>query len=259
MTGGAVAFDRQNVLGASVHSVEYDDVVASVLRWSHDTRPASVCFCNVHSVVTARQDPEHAAALRAADLVTADGAPVALMLRLITGHPQARVSGPDVMWDVCERAAQEGLGVFFYGASKRTLDRLISRLKMAFPSLRIAGAIAPPFRPLTEQELKRDLDAINSSSAAILWVGLGCPKQEKWMHAHRAAIRPVMLGVGAAFDYHAGVLKRAPEWMRSAGLEWLHRLGSDPGRLWRRYLFSNAAFIYCAAKEILLRKSGTRG
>jgi N-acetylglucosaminyldiphosphoundecaprenol N-acetyl-beta-D-mannosaminyltransferase len=260
MSGGESVFPflRGNVLGAGVDLVGCEQVISSVLRWGREGRPAAVCFCNVHSVVTARQDPQHAAALRSADLVAPDGAPVALLLSLVTRRAQSRVSGPDVMWHVCERAAQEGLAVFFYGGSERTLDHLIARLRAEFPQLRIAGAISPPFRTLTEEEVERDLETINSSSAAILWVGLGCPKQEKWMYTHQRAIRPVMLGVGAAFEYQAGVLKRAPAWMRSAGLVWLHRLTKDPKRLWRRYLFTNTAFIACAARELVLTRFWTK-
>jgi N-acetylglucosaminyldiphosphoundecaprenol N-acetyl-beta-D-mannosaminyltransferase len=177
------------------------------------------------------------------------------MLRRL-GHPdQLRISGPDLMWQICEQAPASGVSCFLYGATDATLAKLTSALGQAFPELQIAGAYAPPFRALSEAEDLDVIDRINASGAGIVWVGLGCPKQELWMAAHRGRIQAVMLGVGAAFDFHSGVVKRAPPWMRRVGLEWLHRLCSNPGRLWKRYLVSNTLFVFAAIKQLLSRSN----
>jgi N-acetylglucosaminyldiphosphoundecaprenol N-acetyl-beta-D-mannosaminyltransferase len=155
------------------------------------------------------------------------------------------------MWKCCAGAAEEGLPIFLYGGTTMALQRLSAYLAREFPRLAIVGCYAPPFRPMTEAEDARVVDAIEHSGARVVFVGLGCPKQEVWMAAHRGRIRAVMIGVGAAFDYHAGVLRRAPRWMRNAGLEWLHRLASEPRRLWRRYFVTNTLFLAYLAGEML--------
>ena len=213
-----------------------------------------VCFTNAHSLVTARQDAELARALAEAQLCLPDGAPVAWMLGRLLGRAQPRVSGPDLMWAYLEQAAARGEPVFLYGGSPSTLAALQDRLERAFPHLPIAGAVSPPFRSLDSNEDEAIVERINASGARTVWVGLGCPKQELWMRAHLGRIRPVMLGVGAAFDFHAGCVARAPRWMRGAGLEWLHRLLQEPRRLWRRYLHTNAAFVVASAAQLLTRR-----
>jgi N-acetylglucosaminyldiphosphoundecaprenol N-acetyl-beta-D-mannosaminyltransferase len=197
------------------------------------------------------QDPSFAAVLRQADLATPDGAPVAWMLRRL-GHPgQERINGPDLMWRWCGTAAQQGASIFLLGSAAATLARLEERLRATWPQLRIAGSLSPPFRPLTPAEDAQVIERINTSGAGVVFVSLGCPKQERWMAEHRGAVRAVMIGVGAAFDFHAGTVSRAPVWMRQHGLEWLHRLLSEPRRLWRRYLFTNSAFTLAAIRQLL--------
>jgi N-acetylglucosaminyldiphosphoundecaprenol N-acetyl-beta-D-mannosaminyltransferase len=222
-----------------------------------------VYICNVHSVITARQDAEFSQIVHDADMATPDGAPVAWMLRRLGFTGQARINGPDLMWRFCETVGQPLLqnianiqadqrpSIYLYGGSETTLNLLQTRLMEHFPELTIAGAYSPPFRPLTDAEDTAVVEAINASGAGIVWVSLGCPKQEKWMAAHRGRIQAVMVGVGAAFDYHAGTLQRAPLWMQKAGLEWLHRLASEPRRLWRRYLVTNTLFVVGAVRQLL--------
>jgi N-acetylglucosaminyldiphosphoundecaprenol N-acetyl-beta-D-mannosaminyltransferase len=188
-----------------------------------------------------------------ADMATADGSPVAFVLRRLGHVRQTRVNGPDLMWRHCERAADLGLSIYLYGGSSATLHKLLIRIKSTFPRLKIAGAYSPPFRNLTADEEDAIVNEINASGAGVVWVGLGCPKQEIWMNRHRDRIHAVMVGVGAAFDYHAGVISRAPLWMRSAGLEWLHRLCSEPRRLWRRYLTTNSLFVWYAVCQFAKR------
>jgi N-acetylglucosaminyldiphosphoundecaprenol N-acetyl-beta-D-mannosaminyltransferase len=177
------------------------------------------------------------------------------MLRGLGFKGQRRINGPDLMLRYCEIASVRNESVFLFGSTEKTLRILQTRLHHRFPSLRIAGAISPPFRPLSEQEDAEIIAAINASGARTVWVSLGCPKQEKWMAAHRDRVRAVMVGVGAAFDYHAGTLKRAPSWMQNNGLEWLHRMALEPRRLTKRYLQTNSVFIVKAARQLMRERS----
>jgi N-acetylglucosaminyldiphosphoundecaprenol N-acetyl-beta-D-mannosaminyltransferase len=210
-----------------------------------------VCICNAHSVVTAAQDPNFRQAIAHADMATPDGAPVAWMLKRQGAVGQQRVSGPDLMLDYCAHIAESGESIYLYGSTESTLAALQRVLRARWPMLRIAGAESPPFRPLTPEEDAAVIQRINGSGAGTVWVSLGCPKQELWMAAHRGRVQAVMLGVGAAFDFHAGVVPRAPAWMRNNGLEWLHRLASEPSRLWKRYLLTNTSFVLGAARQLL--------
>ncbi|HZV97349.1 MAG TPA: WecB/TagA/CpsF family glycosyltransferase, partial [Methylophilaceae bacterium] len=164
---------------------------------------------------------------------------------------QERINGPDLMWKYCALAEQRRELIFFYGNTQETLDALVKKLKAAFPKLQIAGAYSPPFRTLTPQEDANIVTKINHSGARVVFVSLGCPKQELWMAEHRGRIHAVMIGVGAAFDYHAGTVKRAPLWMQRRGLEWLHRLCSEPRRLWKRYLVTNTLFMWGALWQLV--------
>jgi N-acetylglucosaminyldiphosphoundecaprenol N-acetyl-beta-D-mannosaminyltransferase len=211
----------------------------------------------VHSVVTARDDPLFREAINGADLSVPDGMPLAWALST-KAVPQERIYGPDLMWRVCERAAASRQPVFFYGSSSHVLRRLKERLAASLPALRIAGMIAPPYRAQTDAEDVEATNAINGSGAAIVFVGLGCPKQEMWMAQHRGRIRAVMIGVGAGFDFHAGTLKQAPAWMQNSGLEWLFRLTQEPRRLWRRYLYTNSVFLLSIARAALNRRKSRR-
>lgn len=253
MKTSAAARHVEQVVGTAIDVLDWDTALARLGTWSREHRSRVACICNAHSLVTARQDPAFAAALAQAELCTPDGAPVAWMLRRL-GHPaQPRINGPDLMWRYCAWAATQGESICLYGGTEATLSALKARLTAAHPGLRIAGAWAPPFRPLTAAEDQAVVDAINASGAGTVWVGLGCPKQELWMQAHRGRVQALMVGVGAAFDYHAGTATRAPLWMQRAGLEWLHRLASEPRRLWRRYLVTNTLFVLAALRQLLRR------
>lgn len=244
---------RLPVIGALIDVLTEDMAVRRVAAWAEARESRVVCICNAHSVVTASQDADFRAAVDTADMATPDGAPVAWMLRQQGASNQRRVSGPDLMLAYCAGAARTGESIFLYGSTAATLDALQTQLKKRWPTLKIAGAIAPPFRPMTSEEDTADVRQINASGAGTVWVSLGCPKQELWMAAHRGRVHAVMLGVGAAFDFHAGAVKRAPGWMRRGGLEWLHRLISEPRRLWRRYLVTNSAFVLGATRQLMQR------
>jgi N-acetylglucosaminyldiphosphoundecaprenol N-acetyl-beta-D-mannosaminyltransferase len=242
------------VLGVRIDPITWDDALQQLNIWASKNESRYVCVCNVHSVVTAGQDMEFDHIIEEADIVTPDGAPVAWMLNRF-GYPgQQRINGPDLMWRYCEQAATSGESIYLYGGTQRTLDILQQRLVQTFPGLRVAGAYSPPFRELMDEEDELVVARINASGAGTVWVSLGCPKQEKWMAAHRDRIQAVMIGVGAAFDYHAGTLNRAPKWMQNAGFEWLHRLISEPRRLWKRYLITNTVFVVLAARQLLFRR-----
>lgn len=186
-------------------------------------------------------------------MATPDGMPVVWMLRALGFSNQMRINGPDLLWKLCGLVHPKKVSVYFYGGSDRTINKLSSRLSEAFPKLRISGMVSPPYRKLSEEEADADIKAINDSGAGIVFVCLGCPKQEHWMAAHRGKINAVMIGVGAAFDYHAGTIKRAPVWMQNMGLEWFFRLITEPKRLWKRYLFTNSQFIFGALRQLIRR------
>ena len=231
------------VLGTCIDAVSLEDSVDLMIAWAQRGESRYVCACNAHALVSARLDAAVARALEGADLRVPDGAPVAWRLRGRGFAHQPRVSGPEVMARCCARAAEDGLPVFLYGSTEATLEQLARTLRARWPALPIAGWLAPPFRELTPAEDAAAVRAIAESGARIVFVALGCPKQEAWMLAHRGALAAVMLGAGAAFDFLAGTQPRAPRWMQRAGLEWLHRLWHEPHRLWRRYLVTNTLFL----------------
>ena len=240
-----------HVLGVFVDALDWDDALRTIERWARTHQSRYVCCCNAHSLVTSRHDSAVRAVIGSADMVAPDGMPVAWMLRRLGFAGQARINGPDLMWQYCALAEQAGTSVFLFGNTDATLRALLARMQAAFPRLVVAGMIAPPFRPASAAEDAAFVARINNSGAGAVFVSLGCPKQELWMAAHRSRIRAVMIGVGAAFDYHAGTLKRAPPWMQRHGLEWLHRFCSEPRRLWRRYLSTNLLFMLGAGRQLL--------
>jgi len=245
---------RQSVLGAGIDALSWNDALDMVATAGEARESRYVCLCNVHSVVTTTRDPDFRRIVNEADLATPDGAPIAWALRRLGHRRQERINGPDLMWKYLARAERLGQAVFFYGSTPDTLDKLRQAVGRAFPRLRIAGLHSPPFRALTPEEGEAEERMINESGAHVVFVGLGCPKQEKWMAARRGRVRAVMIGVGAAFDYHAGVLKRAPLWWQNNGLEWLYRLWSEPRRLFKRYLVTNTLFVVGFARQLLARK-----
>lgn len=251
---GNVARITSQVLAVPIDVLEWDTALCRISGWATQRQSRYVCVCNVHSVVTAVRHSGFRQIVEQADMATPDGAPIAAMLHA-TGHAgQQRINGPDLMWRYCERAAGVGESIYLFGSKPAILVALHTRLLQAFPGLIIAGSWSPPFRALTPEEDLAIVDHINASGAGTVWVSLGCPKQEEWMARHRGQVHAVMIGVGAAFDYHAGTLRRAPQWMQACGLEWLHRLAAEPRRLWKRYLVTNSIFIARAAWQLLVRR-----
>lgn len=242
------------VLEAFIDALSWDEAIGQITRWGAAGESRYVCICNVHSVVTTTRDVEFKVAVNNADMATPDGAPIAWALRRL-GHPgQERINGPDLMMKYLAEAERLDQAVFFYGSTEPTLQKMRVALARKFPLLRIAGMHSPPFRPLTREEDEAIVNMINASGANVVFVGLGCPKQEKWMYDHRGRVHAVMIGVGAAFDYHSGVVKRAPLWWQHNGLEWLYRLGSEPRRLFLRYLVTNTLFVVGLVRQFVISK-----
>jgi N-acetylglucosaminyldiphosphoundecaprenol N-acetyl-beta-D-mannosaminyltransferase len=247
------------VLGARIDAVTMDEALARIAAWAKDGESRTVCICNAHSAVTAGTDPAFREAVNGADLATPDGAPVAWMLRRLGVAGQRRVSGPDLMLAYLAQAAARREPIYLYGSTPETLRTLEAALNRRFPALPIAGSWSPPFRAPTAEEIAADVERIHASGARTVWVSLGCPKQELWMAARRGILLRPMIGVGAAFDFHAGTVARAPRWMQERGLEWLHRLFSEPRRLWRRYLVTNTLFVLGAARQLLRGRQDVTG
>ena len=203
-----------------------------------------VCVSNVHTTVMAYNDESYRKVQNNAAIAVPDGKPLSLICRL-RGHKEAkRVAGPDLMPEILRLSEAEGYTHYFYGSTERTLKYLEKNIREKYPKLKIAGIYSPPFRRLTKEEDQKVIERINAAKPDFIWVGLGAPKQERWMHEHRGKVNGIMVGVGAAFDFHAGTSKRAPKWMQEIYLEWLYRLIQDPKRLLKRYMFSNMEFIW---------------
>jgi exopolysaccharide biosynthesis WecB/TagA/CpsF family protein len=235
---------KVDLFGVGVSVTTYDEAVALVLDAAEHRRRAIVACQAVHAVVTAGRDAMLRMMVNDFELVTPDGQPVRWAMNLLhaAGLSQ-RVYGPELMLRLCEGAAERGIGVYLYGGTPEVLDKLQANLSNVFPTLRIVGAESPPFRDLSDAEDRAVIERIDSSGAGIAFIGLGCPKQDRFAHAHRASICSVQVCVGAAFDFHAGVKPMAPDWMQRHGLEWLFRFAQEPRRLWRRYLVTNSWFL----------------
>ena len=235
---------RANILGVGISIMSLEQAVESIERFIAIGGHHYVCLCNVHTVVTSRQNNEFRHIVNEADLALPDGMPLVWGARLLGYNQRERVDGPALMLALCERSLVKNYSHFFYGGRNGVPELLAEKLMARFSGLNVAGCYSPLFRPLTSKEDKQVVKMINDSGADILWVGLGAPKQERWIADHlRRVNTPVMLGVGAAFDFHCGTLKRAPRWMRKSGLEWLFRLTQEPRRLWRRYVVTNTIFL----------------
>jgi N-acetylglucosaminyldiphosphoundecaprenol N-acetyl-beta-D-mannosaminyltransferase len=246
---GSRVLNSRLILGARTDATSYSDAAARVLTWAARSESRYVCVSNVHVTMESYDSADYRAIVNAADLVTPDGMPLVWALRLFGVAEATRVYGPTLMVNVLERAAARGVAVGFYGATPEVLARLVDACQRRFPGLDVAYTYAPPFRVLAPEEDARVVGEINNSNARILFVGLGCPKQERWMASHKGSVNAVMLGVGAAFDFLAGAKRQAPRWMQNLGLEWLFRLATEPRRLWRRYAYHNPRFVALLARQ----------
>lgn len=244
MSGAPAIPARANLLGVLVSATDYAEATRCVIAAARERRPLGVSAAAVHAIMEGHLDPDFGAALNRLDLVVPDGQPVRWGLSL-TGQARLRdrVYGPTLMLHVCEAAAREGLPLFFYGSTRETLERLTANLCRRVPGLQVAGSQPSRFRDATPDEQAADAAAIVNSGARITFVGLGCPRQEWWVFHQLVRLSMPVLAVGAAFDFHAGVLPQAPPWMQRCGLEWMFRLRQEPRRLWRRYLALNPLYL----------------
>ena len=247
--------DRFGVLGIGFHACTHDSAVRQMEAWVEAGRRSHyVCVSNVYDVQLARQNEQIKAALTEADLVVPDGMPIVWAGRLLGHDVPARVDGATLMWRALQASSGRGRTHFLYGGTQALLDRVTDRLRAAFPDLRIAGTMPHPFRDLTPEEEISTIATINESGADYLWIGIGTERQLLWMHRYRDRLQvPVIVGVGAAFAFHAGVVTRAPRYMQASGCEWFYRLLVEP-RLWRRYLVVNPPFVAHFVRQYALSR-----
>jgi N-acetylglucosaminyldiphosphoundecaprenol N-acetyl-beta-D-mannosaminyltransferase len=247
-----------DVLGIPLALTDYE----SALDWIDDTVAADergyVCVCNVHAVMASAEDPELRQALLGSSVNVPDGQPLVWAINLLGHSLSARVYGPELMARSCARAATTGQRIYLYGGRNQgALVQLALNLRQRYPGVRIVGGYSPPHRPLTDEERNAVVKEINGSRADVVWVGIGVPKQEKWMSEMRYALdTPVLVGVGAAFDFHAGLVPQAPTWIQESGLEWSYRLAHEPRRLWRRYVRYNPLFVNAFVRQLIAHRRG---
>lgn len=243
-----------HILATRLDCTSYDDACDRIQSLAQSHQSSYIVAANVHVVMQAHWQPEYRHVLKQATLITPDGMPLVWGICLLCGKKQSRVYGPDLMIAWCDRASQSGLSVYLYGSTTDTLTKLSKNLQLRFPDLKIVGMHSPPFRPLTLAEEAEDAQRINDSGASVVLVGLGCPKQEKWMYRQLGQTKAVMIGVGAAFRFYSGEVRQAPRWMQRAGLEWLFRLCEEPGRLWKRYVSTNSAFVLLFSLQVMKKE-----
>lgn len=245
----------QRVLDFPITALRFNDQIQTLLRWALARESKTVCIANVHMVMEAYWNPDFGTVLKNADLVTPDGMPLVWMMKLLGARYQDRVAGMDVLQASCALAEKLNVSVYFVGSQTEILARMKSRLEEECPNLKIAAMEPLPFRPLTSTEDEALISRINSSGAGLVFVSLGCPKQENWMAQHKDKIHAVMVGLGGAFPVYAGIHKRAPRMVRDLGLEWLYRWLQEPRRLWGRYTKTIPAFLWLAFKQLLTSTS----
>ena len=244
--------ETAEVLGVPLALTDYDQTMDWIDAMIAERRKGYLSAAAVHLVMVAQEDQATRDAVDDATLVVPDGQPLVWALRSL-GHEASRVYGPDLMAKYCERSARTGTRMYLYGGRNQgALVELALRLRRQYPGLQIVGGYSPPFRALTDEERDWVVADVNRSKADVVWVGIGQPKQEIWMREYRDALdAPMLIGVGAAFDFHAGLVPQAPAWMQDLGLEWVYRLAHEPRRLWRRYARYNPRFVVGFARQKL--------
>jgi N-acetylglucosaminyldiphosphoundecaprenol N-acetyl-beta-D-mannosaminyltransferase len=243
---------RLDVLGTGISAIDLATAVQIIEGWIERGERQYVCVANVHSVMEAYRDESLRRVMNESGLTTPDGMPLVWLLTHAGHQPVSRVYGPDLLLEVCRRSAATGHRHFFLGGAEGVADTMVARLRERFPGLDVAGTLSPPFRPLTPAEDEELVQTLNDAAPDVVWVGLGAPKQEHWMAAHRDRLTAsVLIGVGAAFDFHAGAVRQAPVALQRAGLEWAYRLCREPGRLWHRYLVYNPWFVVLVTRRQL--------
>ena len=235
-----------NIMGVDIAAIDMEWLVNYLNRNVKDLSGDYICVSNVHTTVTAYEDQEYCKVQNGGIMAIPDGGPLSSVGQKRGFKNMKRTTGPSLMGEIFKISAAEGYRHYFYGSTDETLEKLYSVLTESYPGIQIAGMYSPPFRPMTEDEDKEIVERINETKPDFVWIGLGAPKQEKWMAAHQGRVNGLMVGVGAGFDYHAGNIDRAPEWMQKSNLEWVYRLLQDPKRLFGRYWHTNTKFIWNA-------------
>jgi N-acetylglucosaminyldiphosphoundecaprenol N-acetyl-beta-D-mannosaminyltransferase len=246
-----IKMERRQLMNFGITVGNYSSFVNNIVSLARQRASSNVCVANVHMFIEAYQDKNLGRIINTADIVTPDGKPLAWALRLLLGVKQDRVAGMDLLPDLLQQLMVHNLPVYFYGGTTELMQLTEKFLQKNYPNLKLAGLYSPPFRQLTTEEEEVVVNRINSSGSSVVFVVLGCPKQEKWMAAMKGRINAVMIGVGGALPVMIGIQKRAPRWMQNAGLEWLFRLKQEPGRLLKRYAVTNSLFLYLLFKEYL--------
>lgn len=233
-----------DILGVKIASIDMEWLLKFITDNLKSLSGDYICVANVHTTVTAYDDPEYLKVQNGGILAIPDGGPLSTVGKYRGYKEMKRTTGPSLMGEILQISHENGYRHFFYGSTQETLDKLRESINKEYPGVEIVGMYSPPFRPLTEEEDKEVVKMINEAHPDFVWVGLGAPKQEKWMAEHQGVVDGLMIGVGAGFDYFAGNIKRANEWMQNRNLEWLYRLFQDPKRLFWRYLYTNTKFIW---------------
>lgn len=232
------------LLGTNIHPTSYKLIIEEVGNWTKENLSKMICIGNVHMIMEAVDDPKFRSMINGADILTPDGMPLVWYLRKNGFNDQQRVYGPTLMTHLFDYANQAGISIGFFGSTPKTIEEIKRKINLIFPSINLNYLFSPPFRKMSVKENESIANDINDAKIDILFVGLGCPKQEIWMASQLGKINATMIGVGAAFDFYAGNISQAPNWMQKIGMEWFYRLLKEPRRLWRRYLILNARFLY---------------
>lgn len=235
-----------NILGVNIAAIDMDWLVSFLGNNIKELKANYICVSNVHTTVTAFEDQEYCKVQNGGIMAIPDGGPLSSLGQKRGFKNMKRTTGPSLMGEIFKISVERGYRHYFYGSTQDTLDKLHTALSESYPGIQIVGMYSPPFRPMTDDEDKKIIEQINETKPDFVWIGLGAPKQEKWMAAHKGKVNGLMIGVGAGFDYYAGNIERAPEWMQKSNLEWFFRLMQDPKRLFSRYLHTNTKFIWNA-------------
>lgn len=246
------------LIGVSVTALPLMEQIVVMLDWAKQRSSRVVCVANVHMLMEAHWDNRFRKVLDSSDLVTPDGMPLVWLMRALGVKSQDRVAGLDIFLNTCQLASREKVAVYLLGCTQDILEQVKSRLHREFPDLILAGAEPLPFRPLTESEDAELVERVNARQTGIVFLALGCPKQEYWMAQHKGKIQALMIGVGGVFPVYAGLKKNAPSWVKVSGLEWLYRLAQEPRRLWIRYQKTIPPFIFLALQQLALESKNRK-
>ncbi|MDK0910301.1 WecB/TagA/CpsF family glycosyltransferase [Clostridium perfringens] len=238
-----------NILGVNIAVINMNETILYIEKNLEYLKGNYICVSNVHTTVMSYENEVYRNIQNSSVLALPDGGPLSVVSKMRGFKEAERVTGPDLMEELFMISNEKGYTHYFYGSTKETLDKLEVKLKQKYPKLNIVGMYSPPFRDLTELEDREIIEMINSTNADFIWIGLGAPKQEIWMYKHKNKVNGLMFGVGAGFDYHAEIIKRAPKWMQNFSLEWLYRFWQEPKRLFKRYLTTNSKFIFYLLKH----------